>query len=198
LSFDLNRISRGARLFGRLKTSTGFEQPFSKKVRKTLKTTPSPPLMGDESFILGRKDCFRMKIRMPEPGLRPTLVVGQEFANLSRTDPFQILGSVRKSIDFELSGERNICRVNVTQFGTCDPRFPRHAVAQWSLGKILLCVAAACWAVAAADAQESGGPVVARVEMKLTSGDNVVDVIEKDPKDTAPLVNRAAVQTGQG
>lgn len=149
--------------------------------------------MGDESFILGRKDCFRMKIRMPGLGLRPTLVVGQEFANLSRTDPFQILGSVRKSIDFELSGERNICRVNVTQFGTCDPRFPRHAVAQWSLGKILLCVAAACWAVAAADAQESGGPVVARVEMKLTSGDNVVDVIEKDPKDTAPLVNRAAV-----
>ena len=69
--------------------------------------------------------------------------------------------------------------MNETQSSTCDPRFPRHAVAQWPVGKILVSVAVACCAVAVADAQESGGPVVARVEMKLTSGDNVVDVIEK-------------------
>jgi tetratricopeptide (TPR) repeat protein len=34
-------------------------------------------------------------------------------------------------------------------------------------------------AIAFAEAQEFGGPVVARVEMKLTSGEDVVDVIEK-------------------
>ena len=54
----------------------------------------------------------------------------------------------------------------------------RQSVAQSPSLRIGLFVIVAL-VFAAADAQEFGGPVVARVEMKLTSGENVVDVIEK-------------------
>ncbi len=69
--------------------------------------------------------------------------------------------------------------MNTAKSCSFDPRFPRQTVAHWSPTKICISVALACLATAIAEAQESGGPVVARVEMKLTSGENIVDVIEK-------------------
>lgn len=60
-----------------------------------------------------------------------------------------------------------------------DPRFPRQTIAHLPPLRVGVLIAIVTFAVAAAGAQEFSGPVVARVEMKLTSGDDVVDVIEK-------------------
>ncbi len=57
--------------------------------------------------------------------------------------------------------------------------FPRQSVAQMQPLRIGILIAIVVLALAAAEAQDFGGPVVARVEMKLTNGDDVVDVIEK-------------------
>jgi len=60
-----------------------------------------------------------------------------------------------------------------------EPSFPRQTIAQMSPLRIVLFIAMASLAFGFVNAESMNERVVARVEMKLTSGDDVVDVIEK-------------------
>jgi tetratricopeptide (TPR) repeat protein len=64
-------------------------------------------------------------------------------------------------------------------YAVSGPRFPRQAIVMMSPVRLIALLIAFCLLFAVAGAQEFAGPVVARVEMKLTSGEDTVDVIEK-------------------
>jgi tetratricopeptide (TPR) repeat protein len=69
--------------------------------------------------------------------------------------------------------------LNTTSFAISGPSFPRQAIVLLSPVRLFLIVASTCLLIALAEGQDFSGPVVARVEMKLTSGEDTVDVIEK-------------------
>jgi tetratricopeptide (TPR) repeat protein len=86
---------------------------------------------------------------------------------------------LRHQVAFENFVESREFILNTSPCAFSAPRFPRQAIVLLPTGRLFLFMVAVCLWFATAEAQEFAGPVVARVEMKLTSGEDTVDVIEK-------------------